>query len=123
MFETKLFQDGNAALSNERRLSQRLPIAVQMELRARENSIPIRLKTADISIGGCYVEMSVTIEPGTDLDIILRLEHENLPLQGRIVTKHPQFGNGIEFIGITPEVETQLRSFLDTAGSYENLSN
>lgn len=113
MFETKLYQDENVALSNERRLSQRLPIAVQMELRVRDNSIPIRLKTADISIGGCYVEMSVTIEPGTDLDIILWLEHEKLPLQGRIVTKHPQFGNGIEFIGITPEIETQLRSFLD----------
>jgi c-di-GMP-binding flagellar brake protein YcgR len=115
MIEARLFQDGAAALSRERRFFQRLPIAVQVELRVKSESVPIRLKTADISVGGCYVEMSVTIEPGTDLDIILWLEHQKLQLQGRIVTKHPQFGNGIEFTGLTPESETQLRSFLEKA--------
>ena len=115
MFEARLFQDDRVVLSHERRLFQRLPIAVQMELRVQDNSIPTRLTTADISVGGCYVEMSVTIEPGTDLDIALWLEHQKLALKGRVVTKHPHFGNGIEFIGVTPEAETQLRAFLERA--------
>src|ERR1700757_1751801 len=115
MFESKLCHEGSVALSRERRLFPRLPIAIQIELRVINDSVPIRLKTADISIGGCYVEMSVTIEPGTDLDVILWLEHEKLPLLGRVITKHPHFGNGIEFVGITPEAETQLRSFLEKA--------
>jgi c-di-GMP-binding flagellar brake protein YcgR len=115
MFEAKLFQDDSVAPSRERRLFQRLPIAVQMELRVKDNSIPIRLRTADISVGGCYVEMSVTLEPGTHLEIVLWLEHQKLALQGRVVTKHPHFGNGIEFISVTPEGETQLRSFLEKA--------
>lgn len=115
MFEAQLFQDGSAAVSQERRWFQCLPIALQLELRARDNSFPIRLKTAGISIGGCCDEMSVTIEPGTDLDIILWLEHEGFPLHGRVITKHPHFGNGIEFIAVTPEADTQLRSFLEKA--------
>ena len=112
MFEAQLFQDGSPALSQERRC---LPIAVPLELRARDNSLPIRLKTADIGIVGCYDEMSVTIEPGTDLDITLSLEHDGLPLHGRVITKQPHFGNGIEFIGVPPEADTQLRSFLEKA--------
>ena len=113
MFEAEVFQDSSVALSQERRLFQRLPIAAQMELRIRGNSIPIRLKTADISIGGCYVEMSLTLEPSADWDIVLWLEHEKLSLQGRVKTKHPHFGNEIEFVDVTPEAETQLRSFLE----------
>lgn len=115
MFQARVFQDGTAALSHERRLFQRLPMAVQVELRVKNESVPIRSKTADISMGGCYVEMSVTLETGTDLDIILWLEQRKLQIQGRIVTKHPHFGNGIEFIGLSPDSEKLLRSFLEQA--------
>lgn len=97
MFEAELFQDGSAALSHERRWFQRLPIAVQLELRARD------------------LDMSVAIEPATDLDVIQWLEHESTSLHGRVITKHPHFGNGIEFIGVMAEAETQLRSFLEKA--------
>ena len=75
----------------------------------------MRSKTTDMSVGGCYVEMAATLEPGTSLDVVLWLEHEKLALQGRVVTKHPHFGNGIEFISISPETEGRLQCFLRKA--------
>ncbi len=115
MIESRVYQDLTAVASMERRLFQRLTVPVQIELHAKDDSVPIRMKTTDISVGGCYLEMSVTLDPGTQVDIVLWLEHDKLPLQGRVVTKHPQFGNGIEFIGVSPESEARLQGFLDKA--------
>jgi c-di-GMP-binding flagellar brake protein YcgR len=115
MIESRVLPNLTTALSSERRLSQRLTVAAQIELRIKNDSVPIRSKTTDLSVGGCYIEMGVTLEPGTPLDVVLWLEHEKLVLQGRIVTKHPQFGNGIEFIGVSPEAETCLQRFLGKA--------
>lgn len=113
MIESRVYQDLTAVASTERRLFQRSSVAVQIEVRAKNDSIPIRLKTTDISVGGCYVEMAVTLEPGTSVDVILWLEHTKLALEGRVVTRHPQFGNGIEFVGVAPEAEALLQSFLE----------
>ncbi len=115
MIESRVYQELTTVASMERRLFQRLTVPIQIELRAKNDSVPIRMKTTDISAGGCYVEMSVTLDPGTLVDVILWLEHDKLPLHGRVVTKHPQFGNGIEFIGVSPEAETRLQGFLDKA--------
>jgi len=115
MIEARPSRDGNAVPSRERRHFPRLQIAVQIELRAKGDPVPIRSNTADISVGGCYMEMAVTLDPGTAVDIILWLDNEKLPLEGRVVTRHPHFGNGIEFIDLTPESEARLRTFLKNA--------
>src|SRR5690242_3505318 len=115
MIESRVLPNLTSAFSSERRLSQRLTVAAQIELRIKGSSVPIRSKTTDLSVGGWYIEMAVTLEPGTPLDVVLWLEHERLVLQGRIVTKHPRFGDGIEFICVSPEAETCLQRFLEKA--------
>lgn len=55
----------------ERRQFRRLPVAVEIELRVKANPVPIRAKTADISLGGCYVEMALTLSVDTPLKIVL----------------------------------------------------
>jgi c-di-GMP-binding flagellar brake protein YcgR len=102
-------------VSAERRLFQRLTVALQIELRVKGDSVPIRLQTTDISVGGCYVEMAVTLDPGIELDVFLWLEHEKLSLKGRVATKHPHFGNGIEFIALSPGSEARIQRFLEQA--------
>jgi len=77
----------------------------------------MRLETSDLSLGGCYVEMALTLDVGTKLDIILWLEGQKVSTRGVVVTRHPQFGNGIEFVGMFSESERRLRSFLDSHDS------
>jgi hypothetical protein len=57
--------------------------------------------------------MAVTLEVDTALKIVLWLGHKKLSLDGRVVTRHPQFGNGIEFGRMPEEARTLLLCFLE----------
>jgi hypothetical protein len=117
MITASAFQDDVASALCERRQFQRLHMAVQTELRVQGNEMPIRVETADISMCGCYVEMAVTLEVGTALNIILWLGHEKLAIAGRVVTRHPLFGNGIEFNTPPQDSRQRLQLFLDADGA------
>lgn len=75
--------------------------------------MPIRVETADISMGGCHVEMAVTLDVGTALNIVLWLGHEKLAIAGRVVTRHLLFGNGIEFDNMSQDLRQRLQRFLE----------
>jgi c-di-GMP-binding flagellar brake protein YcgR len=55
----------------ERRQHSRTKVPVAVELQSERGSGPLRNKTADLSIGGLYVEMMFTLEVGTKLKIVL----------------------------------------------------
>lgn len=60
---------------------------------------------------GCYVHMNITLEMGTRVSIILWLDERKLSGTGRVVTRHPQFGNGIE-LDLAPDDRNRLASYL-----------
>jgi c-di-GMP-binding flagellar brake protein YcgR len=99
----------------DRRQFQRVQLAVQAELFAKGSTIPVRVQTSDISEGGCYIEIPLTFEVGTQLNIAMWLGHEKLVVEGQVVTCHPQFGNGIEFVGLSSAAREQLRRFIENA--------
>jgi len=78
----------------------------------------MRLETTDVSLGGCYVEMALTLELGTKLDIVLWLGEHKVTTQGVVVTRHPQFGNGIEFLNMPYQHRERLRFFLDSQDGF-----
>ena len=89
--------------------------AVQIEIRQDQSSAPIRTQTSDICANGCYVEMSITLEVGERVSIVLWLGPEKLATEGKVVTRHPQFGNGIEFVGIPEAERERLSQYLGIA--------
>jgi len=44
---------------------------VEAELQSERTATPLRVKTADLSLDGFYVEMMFTLEVGTKLKIVL----------------------------------------------------
>jgi hypothetical protein len=98
----------------DRRRSPRLKAGVQLELRRQDSEVPIRVGTSDISVVGCYVEMSITLEVGSELDVVLWLNDEALRTRAKVVTCHPQFGNGFEFIDLSPDDQARLTEFVNT---------
>lgn len=102
--------------SEERREWPRVRTAVQVELRPKGNDVPLRATTADLSAGGCYVEMLFPLEVGEGLNIVLWLGLAKVVTQGRVVTCHPQVGNGIQFVDMAPEDRDLLETFLEVAG-------
>ena len=114
MIKTQTWSGDQNILPPERRRFLRIEAAVQIEIRPFGTDVPMRLETSDISQGGCYVETSLTLELGTKLDIVLWLDQQKVTTKGTVVTRHSQFGNGVEFDRLSPENVGKLRFFLDS---------
>jgi hypothetical protein len=100
------------ASQKERRKYPRIKAAIPIEFKPESAAVASHAETADLSLKGCYVEMSFTLPVGTKLDLILWVEEERLATKGIVVTHHPQFGNGIEFADMSQEDQAKLAHFL-----------
>lgn len=96
----------------DRRSSPRLKVRVPLEIRTEGSDSPMRSATADLSLGGCYVENIFPFPVGTVLELTLQLE-DTLLVVATVVTCDPQVGNGIRFDKMLPEDLEQLRSYLE----------
>ncbi len=96
----------------ERRRYPRTKISIPIEFKPEGATVASRAETADLSLFGCYVEMSFTLPVATRMDLILWVEDARLPTKALVVTNHPQFGNGIEFLDMSPEHQARLTQFL-----------
>jgi len=98
----------------ERRVYPRYALHLPLELRMEGSDVPMRLETADISCNGCYIETRMPCPVGTKIEARLWLGETRIIARGRIVTSHPQFGNGIMFLSFDGDGEQRLRGFLDS---------
>jgi c-di-GMP-binding flagellar brake protein YcgR len=98
----------------ERRRHPRIKVVVEVELQLETHATPLRLKTAHMSIGGCYITMLFTLEVGTKVKLALCLNDEKSKLQtsGVVVSRDYKVGNGIRFDGMEAEDTARLRRFL-----------
>ena len=96
---------------HERRRYPRVKAAIPVELTCAGKS-PMRTATDEISLCGCYIEMMFTIDVGTKLGVVFSLNQERVGAEGLVVTKHPQVGNGIEFIEMSPEGRLKLSEYI-----------
>jgi len=97
----------------ERRNHPRTQVSAEIQLHVEGTRFPLRVKAADISLGGVYAEMMFTLEVGTKLKIVLSIDNEEVSADGFVVTRHLQIGNGIEFTHILPEDRARLQQFLN----------
>ena len=102
----------------DRRRDPRHSVQVQIELREVGNDVPIRMKTTDLSRGGCYVELMTTLPVGTCVTATLWLNECSLRIKGRVVTSHPHFGNDIKFLEFEGDGGKALAQYLDAINAY-----
>ena len=107
-------QPATAALpEGDRRFHPRYTVQVQIEIRPEGSDVPIRLATTDLSRGGCYIELIMPLPIGTHIQATLWLDGRPIVIQGRVVTCHPQYGNGIMFEKFEGQAEQLLHQYLD----------
>jgi len=102
-----------AAFEQDRRLHARHTLQIQVELREEGTEVPMRLETTDLSRGGCYVQLLMPLSLGIGVRVTLWLDNCSIVIHGRVVTRHPQFGNGIMFVGFEGDGEQLLKRYLD----------
>ena len=114
MKHTQLFNQGASPLREDRRKHPRITVAVQAELRMDGVDAPTRVETVDLSEGGFYVEMAFTLEVGSRVNVVLWIGEKRIRARGVVVTRHPHFGNGVQFDSMSEEDSAQLSAFLDS---------
>ena len=97
----------------ERRSHPRFTVQVQIELREEGKDVPIRTETSDLSRGGCYVQLNLTLSLGTYVTGKFWLDDSPVNFRARVVTCHPQFGNGIMFLQFGGNGEQVLTRYLE----------
>lgn len=104
----------SAVAQAERRRFPRHTVQVQLELKQEGNDVPMRLTTTDLSRNGCYVEMMAPLSVGIRVQATLWLDGERVVTRGCVVTRHPQFGNGIMFLEFEGDGEERLKKYLES---------
>lgn len=102
----------------DRRRDPRYALQVQIELREEGSNVPLRMCTTDLSRGGCYVELMLTLPIGTYVTAKLWLTDCPVRMRGRVVTLHPQFGNGIHFLEFEDDGKKVLAQYLNAIDAY-----
>lgn len=97
---------------SERRKSHRIRCFGTAQIRQPGVAFPIWAKLADLSSGGCYVEMVFTMPRATALNVLLTIGSRNFCAKGTVVTSHPGVGIGIKFTEITQDNQKLLAEIL-----------
>jgi hypothetical protein len=106
--------DGSVRDARDRRTSSRMKCASSVEVYPTGQTAPIRTRTADLSLGGCFLEMPNPLPKGTQVKIALWIADFKLWANAEVVTSTPGFGIGLKFTEITEQDRNQLKQFLES---------
>ena len=76
-------------------------------------TIPHRCNLTDLSSGGCYLEVPLPFPKGSSVEIVVRTYEMKLLLRGVVLTSHPGYGMGVEFVLNKSEERSKVNKLID----------
>jgi hypothetical protein len=73
---------------------------------------------ADLSLGGCYVEMPLPLQPGTTLKVGIWFGQSKAWAEAQVAHRTPGLGVGLKFTQISAEDLDQVRRFLESLAPF-----
>jgi c-di-GMP-binding flagellar brake protein YcgR len=104
----------------DRRRYPRVKANVSVELHGTEDATPSRVSIVEISLCGCYIETMFTMAVGEKAFLTLWLNEQSIRTTAIVATRHPQVGNGFEFIDMSPGDRLRLSEFIYKVSSETN---
>ena len=102
---------------NERRQHPRRRCSLSVEIHPASQESRIWGRVSDISLGGCFVEMSSTLKEGTKVRLALWIQDKKVWAVGRVAAARLGSGVGIQFEEIKTDDREQLKRYLDILAS------
>jgi hypothetical protein len=96
----------------DRRKHPRLKSTNSVELHPENQTAPIWGRVADLSLGGCFVEMQIPLRPSTKVKVGIWINEVKLWVNGTVVNSRPGFGIGIQFDELSESDSAHLQQFL-----------
>jgi c-di-GMP-binding flagellar brake protein YcgR len=83
---------------------------------------PIRCQLTDLSLGGCYLEISSPFPAASRVTLSMRAGGVEVRAHGVVRVMHPDKGMGVEFTQATPEHRAAVEKFLEVLNENRTLS-
>jgi diguanylate cyclase (GGDEF)-like protein/putative nucleotidyltransferase with HDIG domain len=97
----------------DRRLHPRLKCRVTIELKSEARETPLYANLTDVSIGGCFVETSNILTPGTNLTLSFSMEDGTLTAEGVVARIDPGVGVAVQFKETNREGREKMLKILE----------
>ena len=88
---------------------------------AEQDDPPIRCQLTDLSLGGCYLEISSPFPVSSRVVLSMRAGGVEVRAQGLVRVMHPDKGMGVEFTQATPEHRSAVEKFLGVLSANRSL--
>jgi diguanylate cyclase (GGDEF)-like protein/putative nucleotidyltransferase with HDIG domain len=96
-----------------RRLHPRLKCRVTIEFHQEDHAVPVFGNLTDLSIGGCYVETSAILTPGTIVKLGFSTEDGSMTAEGVVARIEPGCGMGVQFKELNREGRARMLKILE----------
>jgi diguanylate cyclase (GGDEF)-like protein/putative nucleotidyltransferase with HDIG domain len=97
----------------DRRLHPRLKCRVTIELHSESDPAPVFVNLTDISMGGCYIETSTILSPGTKLKLAFSMDDASLTAEGVVARSDPGSGAAVQFKEVNREGRERMFRILE----------
>jgi hypothetical protein len=96
----------------ERRKYPRKRVFVPVEMYIEGGTPAIHTNATNLNLGGCFLKMVFSLEPGTRIRLSLALPDVRVNTAGIVVSRSRSLGNGIKFTEISSEHRDKLEHFV-----------
>src|SRR5580658_3805473 len=97
----------------DQRLHTRMKCRLTIELHPQSGGGPIFGNMIDLSLGGCYVETSAILTPGSNLKLVFSIDDGTLSTEGSVARIHPGSGVAIQFKEMSRESREKMYRILE----------
>jgi hypothetical protein len=97
---------------SERRTSARYGITADTEVEEPRTQAKVMGRTADLGLGGCYVDSLTTFPSGTDVCVRIKRGGQTFEANARILYGKPGMGMGIAFVEVVDEERIRLEHWI-----------
>jgi diguanylate cyclase (GGDEF)-like protein/putative nucleotidyltransferase with HDIG domain len=97
----------------DRRLHPRLKCRVAIELQTETGGPPVFANLTDISMGGCYLETSAILSPGTKIKLGFSMEDGTLTHEGVVLRLDPGSGAAVQFREVNREGRERMLRIIE----------
>ena len=103
----------------EKRAFPRFALIATAEIVEPVAKIKLSGRTAEIGLGGCYVDALNTLPKGTVIELAIQRDGDELRIWGRVAYAHENIGMGVQFLDVTPAQLEVLNQWIADLSSSE----
>jgi diguanylate cyclase (GGDEF)-like protein/putative nucleotidyltransferase with HDIG domain len=97
----------------DRRSHPRMKCRVTIEMQTEEGGPPLFANVTDVSLGGCFVETSTILAPGSKIKLVFSMDDASLSAEGVVARLDPGSGAAVQFREMNREGRERMFKILE----------